>query len=235
MNTTEKQNRIPAIVSANVGIFLSVFVMLCFWNVRAFSQSFGGGVKAGFNISQVDGDMRGGYSTIFPTACIYAQTNFGEQQRAALSLGISYIRKGSKHIGKNELGDIISIYAIRLQYIEMPLTFSWQLNKFKIPRLVDYTFKNKLCLEAGLSYAYLIDAKINEGQGFMEPARAFNKYDCGIHIGLSYLIGEHFFINYRFSYTLFFLPIRKHPGGQVHLLNRGVYNNVMALTVGWKF
>lgn len=210
-------------------------ILLALMPTLAFSQSFTGGVKLGFNISQVDGDQRGSYSTIFPTGCLYAQTSFGDEQRAALALGLSYIRKGSKEVKKDETGDITSIYAIRLEYIEMPLTFSWQLKKFKIPHIVDYTFKNKFCLEVGVSYAYLIKAQVNQGQGFIEPDRAFFNYDCGTHIGLSYFIGDHFFLNYRFSYTFFFMPIRKHPGGQVYRLNRGAYNNVMIFSIGWEF
>jgi len=213
---------------------LFVFIVLLLAPIVSFSQSFTGGLKLGFDISQVDGDRRGGYSAIFPTGSLYAQTSFGDEQRASLALGVSYIRKGSKEIKKDEYGDITSIFAIRLQYIELPLTFSWQMNKFKIPRLVDYTFKNKFCLEAGVSYAYLMKAEVNEGQGFLAPDKAFFNYDCGIHLGLKYYIGEHFFLNYRFSYTFFFLPIRKHPGGQVYRLNRGVYNNVMIFTVGWE-
>ena len=201
----------------------------------AFSQSFTGGLKLGFDISQVDGDQRGGYSAIFPTGCLYAKTSFGSEQRAALALGVSYIRKGSKEVKKNDAGEITSVYAIRLEYIELPLTFSWQLNKFKIPRIVDYTFKNKLCIEAGVSYAYLIKSKVNNGYGFVEPDREFFKYDCGMHLGLTYFIGKHFFLNYRFSYTFFFLPIRKHLGGQVYRFNRGAYNNVMIFSVGWEF
>lgn len=213
-------------------VFVATLLILA--SLLSFSQSFTGGLKLGFDISQVDGDRRGGYSAIFPTGCLYAKTSFGESQRASMSLGVSYIRKGSKEVKKNDAGEITSIFAIRLQYIEMPLTFSWQLEKFKIPRLVDYTFKNKLCIEAGVSYAYLLKAEVNEGQGFLDPPKAFFDYDCGIHLGLTYYIGEHFFLNYRFSYTFFFLPIRKHPGGQVYRLNRGVYNNVMIFTIGWE-
>lgn len=213
-------------------VFVATLLILA--SLLSFSQSFTGGLKLGFDISQVDGDRRGGYSAIFPTGCLYAKTSFGESQRASMSLGVSYIRKGSKEVKKNDAGEITSIFAIRLQYIEMPFTFSWQLEKFKIPRLVDYTFKNKLCIEAGVSYAYLLKAEVNEGQGFLDPPKAFFDYDCGIHLGLTYYIGEHFFLNYRFSYTFFFLPIRKHPGGQVYRLNRGVYNNVMIFTIGWE-
>lgn len=213
-------------------VFVATLLILA--SLLSFSQSFTGGLKLGFDISQVDGDRRGGYSAIFPTGCLYAKTSFGESQRASMPLGVSYIRKGSKEVKKNDAGEITSIFAIRLQYIEMPLTFSWQLEKFKIPRLVDYTFKNKLCIEAGVSYAYLMKAEVNEGQGFLDPPKAFFDYDCGIHLGLTYYIGEHFVLNYRFSYTFFFLPIRKHPGGQVYRLNRGVYNNVMIFTIGWE-
>ena len=173
--------------------FWLIVVFLLLVPTLAFSQSFTGGLKLGFDISQVDGDQRGGYSAIFPTGCLYAKTNFGDEQRAALSLGLSYIRKGSKEVKKNDAGEITSVYAIRLEYIELPLTFSWQLNKFKIPRIVDYTFKNKLCLEAGISYAYLIKSKVNNGYGFVEPDREFFKYDCGMHLGLTYFIGKHFF------------------------------------------
>jgi len=215
--------------------FFSFIIILVFAHTTVFPQSFTGGMKLGFNISQVDGDQRGNYSAIFPTGSLFAKTCFGAEQRAAFALGISYIRKGSKEVKKDETGDITSIFGIRLQYIELPLTFSWQLNKFKIPKLTDYTFKNKLCLEAGISYAYLIKAEVNHGQGFVEPDRAFFNYDCGFHLGLTYFIGKHFFLNYRFSYTFFFLPIRKHPGGQTYRLNRGVYNNVMIFNVGWEF
>ena len=212
-----------------------IVVLLLLSPTMIFSQSFTGGAKVGFDISQVDSDQHGGYKTIFPTGSLYAQTNFGDEQRASIALGISYIRKGSKEVEKDATGDITKIFAIQLDYIEVPVTFSWRLNKFRIPHIVDYTFKNKFCLEIGLSYAYLIKAQVNHGQGFIEPDRAFFNYDCGTHIGLTYFIGDHFFLNYRFSYTLFFLPIRKHPGGQVYGLNRGLYNNVMIFTVGWEF
>jgi len=216
------------------GLKLLVSALFLLAPAVMFAQSFTGGLRLGFDISQVDGDQRAGYSAIFPTGCLYAKTSFGAEHRASLSLGVSYIRKGSKEVKKTKTGDIASIYAIRLQYIELPLTFAWRLNKFKIPRLVDYTFRNRLCIEAGFSYAYLMKAEVNHGQGFIEPDRAFFKYDCGVHLGLTYFIGEHFFLNYRFSYTFFFLPIRKHPGGQVYRLNRGTYNNVMIFTVGWE-
>lgn len=218
-----------------VGIVLIFAFLLVVESNFLQAQNFGGGVQLGFNISQIDGDQRGGYSTIFPTGGLFAQTNFGNDNRAGVSLAITYIRKGSKQIKRSESGDISSIYATRLQYIELPVVFSWQLEKFKIPRLVDYTFRNKICFEVGLSYAYLLKAELNEGQDFMPPARAYNNYDIGFLLGLKYYIGEHFFVNYRFSYTMFFTPIRKHPGGQVRWFNRGAYNNVMMLLVGWEF
>lgn len=204
----------------------------------AFGQSFSGGLNAGFLISQVDGDQGGGYHKGFATGGAYVRTIVGEKQRAMFSLGLYYRQKGSKRVNKDNAGDIIEYYRIRLDYIELPLTFSYQIKAFKIPKVVDYELKNRLNLDLGVSYGYLLHSEIDEGYGAMDPyviGRPFKKSEFAWHIGLSYYFTEHWFFNYKFSYTFHMLPIRPHPGGQVYRFNRGQYNNVMIFSIGYEF
>lgn len=210
-------------------IFL--FLILFFHSVK--SQSFYAGINLGATISQVDGDNFGGYRKIAPSGGIYVRNTFNNPQWGT-SIGILYKNKGSRDVKRDEDDNIISDYAIKLNYIEIPLMFNYNIKKISIPGIIDYNLKRDLYLEFGISYGYLVKG----GEYFEDienPTKTFKKHEIATHIGLLYRFSEHFLLNYRFSYTFAYTPVYPHPGGQVRLLNRGLYNNNMSLSLVYEF
>ena len=211
------------------------FTILLLLNVCLVSgQSFYGGITAGATISQVDGDYLGGYHKISPFGGVYVRNTFNNNWGA--SAGIEYKRKGSKEVQKDKAGNIVRFYSMNMDYIEIPFFLNYDLDRIGIPGLFDYTFKNNLLLEFGVSGAYLIKGTEDFGSGAIPPpTRPFRKYEIANHVGINYQLSEHWFAYWRFSYTFIFLPVREHPGAQVYWFNRGQYNNNMSFAIKYEF
>ena len=117
----------------------------------------------------------------------------------------------------------------------MPFTFEYLTDKLEVPGLFRIDFNNLVGFEFGLGAAYLIEAKEDDdGGGWLdEPVPNFSKFDVTAHAGIDYFFNEHWFVNFRYSYSI--IPIREHPGGQTWLLDRGQYNNVLHFTLYYQF
>lgn len=196
-------------------------------------QSFYGGITAGTTISQVDGDNYGGYHKISPLGGVYVRNMFN--QKWGMFAGIEYKRKGSREAQKNEYHEIIRLYNLSLDYIEVPFLLTYQIDKLSIPGIFSYQIPSDLFIDFGISYAYLAHSK-EEINGSIDPlAKDFRKYEIANHVGLNYRLNEHLFACWRFSYTFIFLPVREHPGGQVYWFNRGQYNHNMSFAIKYEF
>ncbi len=180
----------------------------------SFSQQFGGGVFAGLDISQLDGDGWGGYHKAGINFGVYTNTKINEKLAAQLEL--AYIQKGSKSDAKESN---YSYYKCKLNYIQMPL-------------LLKYKINSKINAEIGIAEAYLRTAYEDDGGGDIEPDIAFDKWESSLIIGGSYYLNKSLIANVRLNYSVF--PVRKHPGGQSFLLNNGQYNNVISFSVYYK-
>ncbi|MDR2011435.1 MAG: PorT family protein [Bacteroidales bacterium] len=201
--------------------------------IIGFSQSFHGGLNLGATISQVDGDSHSGFHKVFPSGGVYVRTEFLNSDWG-ISMSILYKNKGSRSFKKNEYGDVIDNYAIKLHYIEVPFLFTYLIKKIGIPGLFEYKFKRDLYIELGPSFGYLI-----KGTEYFDNLDYrtidFKRYEIALHAGLTYGLNDHWFLNFRYSYTFPFLPIAPHPGGQVYWLNRGMYNNNMNFSLIYEF
>lgn len=196
-------------------------------------QSFYGGFTAGTTISQVDGDNYGGYHKISPLGGVYVRNMFN--QKWGMFAGIEYKRKGSREAQKNEYHEIIRLYNLSLDYIEVPFLLTYQIDKLSIPSIFSYQIPSDLFIDFGISYAYLVHSK-EEINGSIDPlAKDFRKYEIANHVGLNYRLNEHLFACWRFSYTFILLPVREHPGGQVFWFNRGQYNHNMSFAIKYEF
>lgn len=211
--------------------FFSLFLSIFFFT-GLFAQNFYGGAKLGALISQVDGDTHGGYHKISPTGGIYVRNTFARNDRWGMSLELNYRNKGSKHSGTDETDTYRELYKIDLHYLEMPLMFNYRIEKFKIPSLVDYKFKNKLLIEFGPSVSYLLKGDIYLRR--LAQNENLNKIEVALNVGITYYFAEHFFANYRFSYTFPFTPVRNFPVVN-RFYNRGFYNNCMFFSLGFEF
>ncbi len=211
-------------------IFLFAF---SFFALPFFAQSFYGGINAGFTVSQVDGDNYGGYHKISPLGGIYVRNTFNDKW--GMFVGIEYKRKGSREAQKNEYHEIIRLYNLSLDYIEVPVMISRNIKQIGIPGIFKLQFPNDLTFDFGASYAYLMHSK-EQINGSIDPlAKDFLKYEIANHVGLNYRLGEKWWVAWRLSYTFLPIPIREHPGGQVFWFNRGQYNHNMSFSLKYEF
>lgn len=118
------------------------FAMFVFVTTTAQAQRFQGGITAGFNMSQLDGDRLAGYNQIGLIGGLRASALLTDKWQ--LSLELLYSQLGSDR-ARND--DPFSIYDnIRLNLVEAPVFVSFTDWKFKV--------------YAGGSYGRLINYKV---------------------------------------------------------------------------
>jgi hypothetical protein len=198
-------------MSAKKTIVLATFGTLLI--IQAFPQRFQGGVSAGLNVSQVEGDGFAGYNKAGLNAGIFVNTSITEQ--TGIQLEIRYSEKGSNKQGTLEQPEV---YRIELKYIELPL-------------LLLYRVSSRFKAEAGVANAYLFSYNEKDAAGEIPVETPFSKWELAGIVGGSYILTDHVSAWTRLSYSI--LRIRKHDSEGVYWLNRGQYNNV--ITFGFHY
>ena len=207
-------------------LFLSVIFLLIF--CVSYAQKFRGGIVAGvvntdvFGTDPVDNDVDLHKVGFMFGGLVHTPI----KEKYAAQMEITFVQKGS-YYPADSLNPMY--YLLRLNYIEVPLTFKDH---------VHFTIRgksiNKFDLEGGLSLGVLISAYQENSLGaypFVDPQ--YHKTETALHIGLSYLISNNFVFNIRYSNSL--IPIREHNGGVTYRFNRGEYNTVFAYTFRYIF
>lgn len=157
-------------------------------------RTFYGGLLAGVNFTQVDGDRYAGYHKIGANVggIMYAQL----MEHLAASIEILFSQKGSRaHFAQESTNQTFYInkYNIRLNYAEVPL----QLNYFD---------RRKSHFGAGFSLSRLISVNENAEtnpvtiQDFTKYP--FRKMDYNFIAGGSLHLWQGLFLNVRFQYSL---------------------------------
>jgi hypothetical protein len=189
-------------------------------------RTFYGGLLAGTNFTQVDGDNFAGYHKVGLNVGGIVYTQFAE--RFAASLEILFSQRGSRaHQTQpsNRQQFLISKYNIDLNYAEVPI-------------MLNYFDRKKAHAGAGFSYAQLIssketvvttDASVNAID--LNDQYPFKKYDVNFLLGGSLHLYKGIFLSLRFQYSL--LPVRKsiHP----ELGRAEQYNNSYVLRIMYLF
>lgn len=176
----------------------------------------------GLNGCQVHGDTYSGYDKIGFFAGI--AVNGRLSKKSSLELGFYFSQKGSRHIPKPDKGDF-NYYRLNLNYIDLPLSFRYQLNKAYF-------------ITAGPSIAYLINHKENIDYIDRTGMYKYNKFELGINAGLGRKLGNKFFVEIRTSNSItpirtFFNPVY-YPNAVARFFNKGFYNNILTLLVTYK-
>lgn len=197
------------------GVLVSVLILLSAGlHVQAQEQRiFYGGGFAGISTSQLSGDQLSGFKKVGVYAGAFVNARFTPQ--SSVQLELSYIQKGSRSVSKTRG----LVYAVNLQYLEMPVLYKWQ-------------FSKRFGLETGPSLGFLLKTTDVErdAYGTLTPSRpAFNRMDLSVSGGFSVKIVEHLKFTIRGIQSV--LPVRKHESGAVYRLNRGQYNSVLAMVV----
>lgn len=171
-------------------------VICLFLSTLAFGQNIKGGILAGINASQVDGDCHGGYSKLGLNGGVIAIVPMSD--RWSLSLEMLYSQRGSRErFNVNNVSGIT--YRLRLTYIDVPI-------------LANFAVDEKLSFGSGLVLGVLARSReFVNGVENLPISPEFNKFDIDVVINGQYKFADHLYANARFSITFIPTPIRVVP------------------------
>ncbi len=179
----------------------------------------------GINVCQVHGDSYSGFNKVgfFGGLGVNAFLN----KKSSLEFGFYFSQKGARHNPNPVKGDY-NYYALNLNYIDLPVSFRYNLNK-------------DFFITAGPSLAYLAGYSENINYVNYSGAYPFHKFEYGVNFGLGKKIKDRFFIEVRCSNS--FLSIRPYGVFRsnvyysnfiAQIFNDGFYNNIITAFVAYK-
>jgi hypothetical protein len=202
---------------------LSVFCFL----PTASSQRFIGGIAAGMNITQVDGDEVFGYNKVGFNGGPYVKLMLDKKQRFSLTMELLYTQKGAQKKYPAPEGIMVAFEdtaLIDFRYIEenMKYFYNLQTDYLEIPLLVHFEDPHsKFSIGLGLSWARLVYVKEiqHDFRRFSATDSTFNvrgarrlnttvnsgryhKNDFGIIADVKIPIYKGLKFNFRFQYSL---------------------------------
>ena len=192
-------------------LLCTFFILLVVNNLQAQSR-FGGGIVAGLNASQMDGDQAAGFSKVGGSVGLCATIQTSETGNWLLTTDILLSQRGSRS-SPNDAGPIRSA---SLNYLEVPVTMSYR--DWKVTDKSGQEFY-KVYFTAGMSYGRLFSYKLTEN--FTHPkavSDVFQKNDMALTGGLSYFVNHHWGFNWRYTRSV------------NYLFNPKKYENNVALT-----
>ena len=210
-------------------------VFVLFFGVNLLAQEFFGGLVLGGDVSQVGGDARGGYNKIGLVGGAFAGLNLSSDFDVQMEL--KYIQKGS-YSTDVENRPAFDPFLIKLDYIDLPIVFAYNLNKVNIN---DINMK-WLKFELGLSFDFLINYK-QEIQGVVvKESNPWNKVVLNTVVGVRVCVKDNFEIGLRAvdSMTSICKSSKyQYSNGNVIYTRRlfgryGMFNDVLQLAVFWK-
>ncbi len=193
-------------------LFSALMLFMVQW---AAAQRFDGGLIAGFNATQVEGDAFKGYNKPGVLAGFFVQTDVAPAIFAGME--IKYSQKGSrKRIKQNDPDP--EKYIMRLGYIDLPL-------------FVGFRTSDRGAVVAGVSAGYLMHSmEYNEyGEFPQEDLHPFKNLDMQPFLGFQFDMLDRLKVDLRFALSV--LPIRGQPGEDAttyYWLNNQ-FNNVISL------
>jgi hypothetical protein len=196
--------------------FLLLLVLLPFF---LGAQRFNGGILAGIDFSQVDGDDNGGYHKFGYLAG--GLVSLRVSPHSSFQMELEYIQKGSRGTDTTGLNDFL----MRFHYLEVPL-------------LYQYSFAKRLSAEVGPAMDVTLGSyEEYSGLETQSTIPLRNVTLSGI-VGVSGYISQHLKLNFRFNYSL--LSIRQTadvypPAYRYILWQKGQFNNVLSISLMWYF
>ncbi|RYD59105.1 MAG: PorT family protein [Sphingobacteriales bacterium] len=191
-------------------------------------RTFHGGIVAGTNFTQVDGDRYAGFRKVgFNVgAILYAQF----APHVAASMEILYSQKGARaHFAQISTNKVYMVerYRIGLNYAEVPIQ-------------LHYYDKRKSHFGAGFSYSQLISSSetVTTTPAFpsnidLDRQFPFRKFDVNFIAGGNLKLYKGLHLNARFAYSL--LPIRKIANTHPELARADQFNNIWTFRLMYLF
>lgn len=211
------------------------FLLILFLGGNLSAQEFFGGLILGGDVSQVGGDARGGYNKIGIVGGAFAGLNLSSDFDVQMEL--KYIQKGS-YSTEVENWPAFDPFLIKLDYIDLPIVFAYNLNKVNIN---DINMK-WLKFELGLSFDFLVNYK-QEIQGVVvKESNPWNKVVLNTVVGVRVCVKDNFEIGLRAvdSMTSICKSSKyQYSNGNVIYRRRlfgryGMFNDILQLAVFWK-
>lgn len=195
---------------------------LCLFSHASFAQKKGqfiGGIKGGFNTTQISGDGYQGWDKFGAIGGVFVNTYLAPKWN--IQMEFDYIMKGSKDPADPENGDYSS-YIIDLDYLEIPVMFQYKL-------------KRRWQLETGLSMGILLKGTQADENGELFDDLGLKGYDFGLQLGASYAINSKLWINARYNHSL--APISKDTRNEKprFAFVDGSYNMGLNFTLNYMF
>lgn len=178
--------------------------------------------SVGITASQVHGDTYNGYNKLGVLAGLYV--NAALKEKTSLEFGIIFIQKGARK-NQNPAKFDYRYYYLNLNYVEVPLNFRWQPNKF---------FFN-----LGGSFAYLINYYEASEIGNLTGMYPFNSTEYSINTGIGMRLTPKIDVEVRANNSI--VTIRPFPGFRPYYnnplaryFNNGSYSNILQIAFTYK-
>ena len=199
-----------------------------------YGQNFYGGLVAGGTMSQIGGDGRGGFHKVGIVGGAFAGLKLNDD--FDIQMELKYIQKGSL---SNDFESFPGSdpFLIKLDYIDLPIVMSYNLNKININ---DVNLK-WMKLEFGLSLDVLINAR-QKILGQIVLSDPWNRLVVNTVLGVRVDVRENLEVGLRSINAITSIcPVSKYPynNGVVNYVRRlfpfyGMFNDVVQLSVYWK-
>jgi opacity protein-like surface antigen len=200
---------------------LSLLLLCCTFNL--VSQTFHGGILAGFTASQIDGDSYAGYNKTGLQGGIFISTSLTTFINGRFE--IKYASRGARNSASD---DNTGAYRLGLQYIDLPI-------------VVAARIKQLGSIELGVVPGYLFAIRGEKDDGVLteEDKATYHKFDLGTIVGANFNISEKIFLNLRYSYSIFSIRDLESAGsyyswfGKLFGHSKGDFNNYLSLSINY--
>lgn len=176
----------------------------------------------GFNGCQVHGDSYSGYNKLglFGGLAVNARIN----EKTSLELGFYFSQKGAR---KNPNKYNLEYYRLNLNYVDLPLSLRYMLNK-------------RYFLTLGPSLAYLVSLREDINYTNFTGMYTYKKYEVGVNIGLGRTVVNNLSVEVRCSNSI--TAIREYgiassvyySNPVARFFNKGFYNNILTVMLSYK-
>lgn len=182
---------------------------------QPLSAQFAGGVSAGLNFCQVDGDSFSGYGKVGPQLGGFVYYPLSDM--LAVQTEISFSNRGAR-FADSETG---FFYHLRLNYTEWSI-----LGNLTVVDNGDQA----IVVQGGIAPSYLLSAREGQSGFTADITRFFRRMDVPAQVGLTLRLSQHFSLVSRFNYSIFDISAFADPSNSARLSN-----NYFSLMFRWEW
>lgn len=183
-------------------IFLLFALFLTYSSVLMAQPRFKAGGIAGLTASQIDGDLSAGYNKLGLQAGLRVIARLKEHTESSIEFLFSQ-RGCQSELIKNKFDNYP--FSLTLNYVEVPL--QWHYKDWLIEG--DDESKNfyRVSFNAGLSYARLINAKVDDENSWLSGVAPdyLKKNDFSFCLGFNFFVNRHFGFTVRYNRSIGFM------------------------------